>query len=246
MGRRDLKLSFNPTYQNSFVIEEARHKTKLPLTQIINNYIDYTTNLQEPVRKELLSFIDSEIQVKERLKQNCSDKLHYNDLLSQIAQLNGLKNLIINYGEIDYESEFKNIQMLDGILKCPKSWNIVNPDEANNSACAYVIECMHGRKLGIPHFVYFDGLHEIDDIFIEKVISAILNVFPDFQRIVNMQVELVYAKDKPHAPAYALNLEEWVNSPKIGVFRIMTTTEIKAQRTYNPHINPSTDAEIVK
>ena len=37
MARYNLKLSFNPTYDNSYIIDDARKKSKYTLTQIMNN-----------------------------------------------------------------------------------------------------------------------------------------------------------------------------------------------------------------
>ena len=249
MGRRELKLSFNPTYQNSIAIDFARQRSKLTLTEVLNNYIGYTACLSDEVKSDLLSFIDKEIQARELLKKNCEGALHFNELESQITQLNGLKLIITNYNSNDEDSKehtLAQIPLRNGYLQYPRKWLLVNPESAKEFDCAYVLECYNGSRWGINHYVYFDNLREMSKEFQNQIVTEVLRVYPEFQRVLDMQVQLIYKEGEPKTVGNALNLEEWAESPVIGVFRIQNSFEIRARQSTEPNYLPPSLAEVVR
>lgn len=249
MGRRELKLSFNPTYQNSIAIDFARQRSRLPLTEVLNNYITYTACLSGDVKSDLIAFIDKEIQARELLKKNCEGALRFNELESQIEQFNGLKSLITNYdsfAENNNEQTLNQISLRNGYLKYPREWLLVNPEAAKECDCAYVLECCNGSRWGIKHYVYFENLREMSEEFKDQVVTEVLRVYPDFQRVVDMQVQLIYKEGEPKTAGNALNLAEWAESPVIGVFRIQNSFEVRARQAKEPNYLPPALAEIVR
>ena len=239
--RRDLKMSFNPTLRNKEVLDLAKSNSRLPLTEIIG--------LSDKVKKTLLSLIDSEIQELQNQLENLSyNDIRRDDVKSKLNEWYGLRDIVTNYlrHADDNDDGMQHVDLKQGYLRCPSDWLLVNPDDAPNSTRAYVMECHEGSRYGIPHYVYFDELKELNESFTNMVTNAILQAYPDFQRVIDMQVEPEYEPGKPQSYAYIVNKVEYFASPWIGVFPIKTHAEVLQWRQYDPTYNPPAGAEIIR
>lgn len=245
MARHNLKLSFNPTYDNSYIIEDARRKSKLTLTQVMNNYITYTSGLDEAVSRPILSVIDDEIGGRKNLLKGAGT-VQANNIVSQIKQLEGLRSLLTVYWSPDNSEDFQKIKLKKGHLKCPLDWLLINPQDAPTSSRAYVVECLNASRYNIPHYVYFDDLKERNEDFYKKVENEIVKVYPEFQKVIDKQVEAEYEEGEPQTFAHITNLEEYSSAPTIGIFLIETSAEIRERRTWDTSYQPPANAEVVR
>ena len=49
--------------------------------------------------------------------------------------------------------QMQKIPMDNGFLICPDDWIIVNPEQAESSSYACVVECRNAGKFGLPHLL---------------------------------------------------------------------------------------------
>ena len=112
----------------------------------------------------------------------------------------------------------KTIFMKNGCLKYPDSWVAVkNMDPEECDYCG-VVEVRNGYKYNCPKFIFFLD-HPVIDLTEEdedKINKAIIDVFPDFQYIIEDHVQ-----EKLDENYRLLNLKEWDEAPTIGHFTIV-------------------------
>ena len=242
---KNKKISFNPSYENYYILQDARNRTALPLTTILNNYIDFTTSLDPSIKTPLVEYIDQEIISRKKI-QSYESKLMAQNLELQITQLTGLKNLLINYSSTKEMYCLEKINLKEGFLQYPKDWILVNPDDANKHMRAYVVECRNSEKYKIPHYIYFDDLCERDESFYKKVESEIVKIDPKFKKIIEMQVNAEYKDGEARNYWNITNKDEYFEAPTIGIFLVQTLPEIREIRLWDPKYVPPANIQIIK
>lgn len=239
------KISFNPSNDNYFILQDARNRTALPLTTILNNYIDFTTSLDPSIKNPLIEYIDQEIDSRKKLQSHESQLMAQN-LEIQITQLIGLKNLLINYSIVKETKHLKRINLKEGYLQYPGDWILVNPDDAYKYMRAYVVECRNSEKYNIPHFIYFDDLRERDKEFYNIVENAIVEIYPDFQKIIDSQISAEYKDGEAKTYYNITNKEAYFSAPAVGIFLVETLPEIREMRLRDPKYVPPANIQIIK
>ena len=139
------------------------------------------------------------------------------------------------------DSEYNYIEISNGCFKYPNDWLLINPEDAPDANYVFVIECRNSQKYSIPHYVYFSD-KEVEH---DYIVASCLNKYPEFQLVIDKQVDVLYEKGKPHIPRYIINQKEWLNAPTIGTFMIERTSEIKEIRQWNLSYQPPAGAEIL-
>lgn len=108
----------------------------------------------------------------------------------------------------------------------PNDWVLLNAQDALNSSEAYVVECRNHGKYNIPHFLYLGNNSEMKDgdytkEFRTKLYEIILNIYPDFQIVLNNQVDLNIIEGK------ITNSADYEKAPTIGIFKIIDSVQLK-------------------
>lgn len=111
----------------------------------------------------------------------------------------------------------KKILLKHGYVQYPDNWVAVkNMDPAE---CDYsgVVEVRNGYKYKCPKFIFFldHPVVDLTDEDEEKINKAIIEIFPDFQDIIDDHVEEEYDENYN-----LLNPKEWDDAPTIGHFSI--------------------------
>lgn len=245
MARRDLKVSFNPTIENHYVLEDARYNSNLSLTQIINNYIDFTTNLDESIKMVLVETIDREIEARMRLKTDNSVLL-LNNLTNQVNQLVGLKHLLTNYINPNSIIPPSRINLKEGYLQYPDNWMLINAENAFCSTRAYIVELVNYPAGDSSHFVYFDDLKELDEDFYMHIEMELVKKYPQFEDAITNQVRPIYEEGKPQIFKNLINKDDYVNCPIVAIALVKTIQEVRQIRLWDSGYIPPANVQIVK
>lgn len=214
------KISIDLTENNKKALENMvrNYGNRMKVSPFINLLIKTFCFMPDEIQKDFISLcktriadIDDNMQragefEKKALEQK---KEHY----LTIAK-------ILNDGfDIPSDSIHKMVKykIKCGFIIVPGDWIVLNPDDAEYCAFAFVVECRNSATYGIPHFLYFThsqyGIYKeeetINDLCIEK--------WPDFKsKVIDKQVPPI---QDPETKEY-INLEEHLASPQIGLFPI--------------------------
>lgn len=111
----------------------------------------------------------------------------------------------------------KKILLKHGYVQYPDEWVAVkNMDPAECDYCG-VVEVRNGYKYKCPKFIFFldHPVVDLTDEDEEKINKSIIEIFPDFQDIIDDHVEEEYDENY-----HLLNPKEWDDAPTIGHFSI--------------------------
>ena len=103
------------------------------------------------------------------------------------------------------------------ILPDADDWVFVNQAAASRCDNVFVLEVRNGRAFEVPHFVYFKNGETCSN---DEMVEAVEPIWPRIREIESAQVVPAYDRNGEF-----LNYEEWDNSPTIGVFRILDSTD---------------------
>lgn len=113
--------------------------------------------------------------------------------------------------------------MKNAYVKYQDDWVAIrnkNPEE-----CEYcgVIQCRNGKKYKIPTFLFFSEkpISEMDEIDFENVYEACKKRFPQFEDVLNCQVNPKYDNQN-----ILENYQEWEEAPTVGCFKIPDEGEL--------------------
>lgn len=240
------KLTIDLSEKNRVILEKIKAENRSPYGTTINTLIDTFCEIPNSVKKELLSYIKPKIRNLYREMDGASEYSFKE--LSEKAQaymdiatfLNNGNTLSMN--EIDNATTMVRYPMRDGYLICPDNWIIVNPEQAEKSTYAFVIECRNAGKYKIPHLLVFINRKSSDDYSdMEKKVflSECCKVYPRFSDILALQVDPI---DDPDNPGYTLNAQEWLDAPNIGYYDIYVQGDPKFPAGFKPVLG----ARIVK
>ncbi len=247
------KLTFDPTSQNKEILEKIKFERRISYGNTINCLISTFCNIPENVKKELLDFI--KVRVKKLNKEmDVAGEYLFKELEEQSQSYMEIATFLndgerISLESIESEPILKKYPIKDGILICPDDWIILNPEQADTMSYAGVVECRNSENFGrknfgrvIPHFLFFSNMKygkEYDEYYTNHIDELCVNVWPDFQKIIDSQVEPIYDPEKPGRP---INEEEWINAPSIGYFAIYEHGDPR----FGPNYKPSTGARIIR
>lgn len=224
MGRKRIKdlesykFSFDIGGENKLVLDNLTEKFNAKYGPIINMLITMFCRMPEDIKESFLDFctlkkIELEKQQKDEdiyWRMDIEEKKEYYLNIAKI--INGGVDLKFN----DRDNRMKKIELKEGYLTYPSDWILLNSGMANQCYYAGVVECRNSEKYGVPHFVFFSD-ENYDDAFCEKINKMCVKAWPEFQKIIEMQVEPIF---DPEKPGRCINVEEHLASPYIGHFHI--------------------------
>ena len=123
------------------------------------------------------------------------------------------------------------------LIVFPTDWVLLNEQDALNSTEGYVVECRNHDQYNIPHFLYLSDDTAMNDgdytkEFKSKLYESILRVYPDFQIVLNNQIELIITNGK------IMNGSEYEKSPTIGIFKIVDSVQLKKIHEFDKKYEP--------
>lgn len=247
------KLTIDLSDCNKRILEKIKTERRVPYGNTINNLINTFCEIPESVKKELLVFTKSRIKALYK-EMDVADDFLFRDLATQSQAYIGIATFLndgkrISIESIEAESTLTKYPVKNGVLICPDDWIILNPEQADVMMYAGVVECRNSDKFGkenfgerIPHFVFFSNKKygkEYDNYFTEHINDLCVRAWPNFQSVIENQVEPI---DDPERPGYQINAEEWMKAPTIGYFSIYEHGDI----TYGPNYEPPAGARIIR
>ena len=247
------KLTIDLTDENKATLEKIKTERRMPYGSMINSLISTFGDIPEVVKKELLAIIKPKI--KELYKEmDTAGDYQFRELANQSQAYIDIATFLndgnrISLESLEAEPTLKKYKMKDGILICPDNWIVINAEQADTMMYAGVVECRNSERFGtknfgrtIPHFVFFSNKkygREYDDYYISHINRLCVQAWPDFQMVIDSQVEPI---DDPERPGYQINAEEWMNAPTIGHFAIYE----QGDPIYGSNYQPPAGARIIR
>ena len=126
-----------------------------------------------------------------------------------------------NY-RIETTETMKKIRLLDGYLIIPNDWIVLNPERAEHSRYAAVLEARNYVKFGVPHFVYFNNFQyagDYTDHMKNDFMRLCRKAWDGFANIEALSNKNQLVPD-PENPGTYLNIDANLKAPIIGLFGI--------------------------
>ena len=230
MKQKDnIKVSLDLTRPNKEAVDLLAANSSLKFGPTVNKIISTFCRMNGSLKSVLEKAC---LQEHERLLDllNITDGgYHCEQIKEQINMFEDFLKLI-NDGEFKFsnsETKMQKVRLKDGYLIVPKDWVIVNPELANVSRYAAVLECRTSSKYGVPHFIYLnnykDSLEYTDDM--EKdFINLCIRSWPKFKEIEELNRNFKPVFD-PENLNQMLNIEAFNNTPTYGIFPILEDGE---------------------
>ncbi len=240
------KLTLDLTEDNKDVLEKLKAEKKAPYGAVINDLISTFAALPADVSKELLDFTKIKLRLLYRMMDGAGD-YNLRDLYAKAQAYTDLTTFFnggkpVPMPEIDKMYVMQKLSFGGGILLCPDDWIIVNPDKAASAEYASVIECRHGEKYAIPHFLYFSNLEsaaDYNDAYVSYMYGDVKRAWPRFQEVLDRQVKAI---TDPETPGLPINADEWCAAPNIGIYDVYVQGDPK----YAPDYEPPFGARIIR
>lgn len=240
------KLTIDLLEKNREILEKIKAENRSPYGATINGLIDTFCTIPNSVKKELLTYIKPKIRNLYREMDGASE-FSFKELSEKAQAYMDIATFLndgnpLSMNEIDNTTTMVRYPMLDGYLICPDNWIIVNPDEAERSTYAFVIECRNAGEYKIPHLLVFinrKSSYDYSDLEKKVFLSECCKVYPRFSDILALQVDPI---DDPDHPGCTLNAKEWLEAPNIGYFDIYVQGDPEFSAGYKPVLG----ARIVK
>lgn len=233
---KKLKLSFDLDEKNRALLEKIKCEQRIPYGNTINSLIDLFCTVPNDVSDELLEFLKKRIlELSDQVDtsgeyERCSliNKLYVYTNLAKFFN-NGQP---IKISDLPRKPKMRKVKMLDGILLCPDSYILLNPDVASCSSYATVIEC-NNTKYGAPHFVFFSQYAA--SLFDESDYSTIhmycIQEWPRFREILN---SLVIPIEDPDDESHYLNAKAYLSAPRISYWPVTVHDDPALPRGFQP------------
>lgn len=113
----------------------------------------------------------------------------------------------------------KKVELQDGHAFIPHNWIELEVEEEKTGNYIGVVEVRNAKSyFAIPHF-YFLSKEPINTITAEKskkIYELCTEKFPDFKKIMAMQVEPIYDENN-----VVLNQDLWAKAPIVGIFSLL-------------------------
>ena len=226
------KFSLFITGDNKETLDELTDNYQLKYGPMINKIIETFCRMPKPVKKVFETTCISEYKriIKElaltnddfHKKASEEEKYLYNEILKL---LNNGKYEIIE--EVEENNTMKKIEIADGYLIIPSDWIVVNPEHAKSCRYAAVLECRNSERYKVPHFIYFNNYkyaNQYTESFEKdfyKLCEEKWDRFSDIEKLSNDN-QLI---SDPNNEGHYLNLDEYLQSPTIGIFSIEEQSE---------------------
>lgn len=232
--------------ENRKILELKKINEGYKLGETVNLLISTFGVLPSEVSSELLEYIDARVQVLSVQAESAGgyEKERLAEIIKKYKQIAAY----LNNGKALKSQSSKSVSLMqeipikNGILKCPETYVITNPEEAAESLYACVIECRNSERYGIPHYlVHCDRKYgsDYDADYEVKLLQKVLAKDPSFQKIIDLQVKPMKNSE---ALGTLLNSEEFLKSPEIGFFHVYE----HGDPAYPPDYNPPYGVEIVR
>lgn len=232
--------------ENRHILEAKKKKDGWKLGETVNTLIATFGLLPDDIRNELLSHVKQQLRTLiEQMDQAGTCELaalsaNAQKYLQIAAYLNNGQSLSLE--SIKNELLFKKITIQNGILICPKNYVAVNPEEALTNEYACVLECRNAALYGVPEYlIHCDRKYgcDFDDSYREMLIQKVIDYDPDFQKIIDIQVDPIM---DPEQPGRILNATAYQHAPTIGFYNIYE----HGDPIYPVDYRPSNGAEIIR
>lgn len=221
------KFSLFISGDNKETLDELTDNYQLKYGPMINKIIGIFCRMPRAVKKVFETTCNSEYKRLTKEISQANDDFHKKALEEE-------KNLyyeilrLINNGkykiseEISANNIMKKIEIADGYLIIPADWIVVNQEQAKYCRYAAVLECKNSDRYNVPHFIYFNNCkyanqytESLEKDFY-KLCEKKWDRFSEIEKISN-DSQLI---PDPNNEGHYLNLDEYLQSPIIGLFSI--------------------------
>lgn len=216
--------SFQLQEKNRAILERKKSESGWAFGRTINTLLETFTLIPDSIKTDLLDHIKGKLS--ELVRQMDQAESYKRAELMEITQkyldiatyLNDGKELSL--ADISTTQLMQKIPLKNGLLICPKSYVIVNPEEASVMEYACVIECQNSKRYNIPHYLIFcDRKYgsDYDNAYQDMLLKKLLAKDPDFTRIMDAQVKPI---SDPESKGKLLNAAAYMEAPTIGIFNV--------------------------
>lgn len=216
--------SFQLQEKNRAILERKKSERGWAFGRTINTLLETFTIIPDSIKTDLLEHIKGKLS--ELVKQMDQAESYKRAELMEITQkyldiatyLSDGKELSLT--DISTTQLMQKIPLKNGLLICPKSYLIVNPEEASVMEYACVIECQNSKRYNIPHYLIFcDRKYgsDYDDAYQDMLLKKLMAKDPGFTRIMNAQVKPI---SDPQSNGKLLNAAAYAEAPTIGIFNV--------------------------
>lgn len=222
-GTEKKKLSIDFEVSNHNLMTRFARNHNMTNSAIVNYLVEHMLKLSSETKKKFAGVSVEQLDVYKEIYSNC-DGYEKQKIEEQISVL---QDLILFFtdgkGYVENEVEKMNkIEIDRGYVIFPKDWIVVQTAEPKGCRYVGVIEVRNGKKYNVPHYLFFSEvpIMELAKFQEEDILSKCARRYPDFGRILDMQVEPAYDENK-----HMLNAELFMEAPTIGIFQVPTYGE---------------------
>ena len=226
------KFSLFISGDNKETLDELTDNYQLKYGPMINKIIGTFCIMPKAVKKVFETTCISEYKRLTKELSLTNDDFHKKALEEEKDVYNEIFKLINNgkYEIIEEAAEnntMKKIEIADGYLIIPHDWIVVNPEYAKSCRYAAVLECRNSERYNVPHFIYFNNYKYAKQYTesLEKDFYKLCEKKWDrFSYIEKLSNDNQLIPDPDNEGNY-LNLDEYLQSPTIGLFSIEEQNE---------------------
>lgn len=196
--------------------------------EVIDLMVDFCLNVNPSAAAELSDFCKQRAEAAgrelDKLEKGSAESLHSAEIRGKRdyfeALASHMERFALSAQGDDAGPAMRRVEMCGGayaILPDADDWVFVNQAAASRCDNVFVLEVRNGRAFEVPHFVYFKNGETCSN---DEMVEAVEPIWPRIREIESAQVVPAYDRNGEF-----LNYEEWDNSPTIGVFRILDSTD---------------------
>lgn len=239
------KISIDFSEESFDLLEEIKKEYNLSTEKkLSNSFIVNTLFINVfscPIKSEIVNMLKSLRDHFNLMALNTEEQFFREDINSKIDNLSGLILLFEKFEvnkDVTIEENLRKVKMMgDRNIIFPSDWYVLNESKAENSTNACVVVCRHLNQYDIPIFLYFHneknvGTNEYNDSFKSLLYKAIINVYPDFQIILEQQINSICENGK------IMNSNQCIQAPTVGIFKIIDSETLKKVRESDGSYNP--------
>ena len=242
--KKKMSIDFNlPEYK--LLTDEAKRRNESS-GYVVNQLIGLILSLPAGMRQEIGTFCGNKYaECAGRYRQVCSD-FEKQERHLEMQRWNDLRSFFCaGLPECD-SKQMQKIRIKDGYCVCPSDWVVLGEVEGKPSDCMYagVVESRNWSRYNIPHFLFFCNVKYAcdytEDLY-KKVYAEVAKAYPDFDKYLNMQVEL--SKDDINNEKL---VREWEKAPCFGLFHLVEKGDPLYWNSVTPTYVPPAGAMVVR
>lgn len=181
-------------------------------------------------------FLHSLLSASEDWQEHAADRFAFAEACKLVMPIWTARRVRQSKRQAEYVSEisYATISISDGdIIQIPVTWLVANPHEAPKATHAFVMEILRGEDYDSPHILYLSekSYEEIGAEDREEILRACEAIWPRLKEVREADIEPKYG---PHGKI--LNKDEYMSSPKVGLFNIMEKSNPDSKTPYNAGI----------